>query len=354
MPEEIQPAEHGTGALPDTRTELEKDRSYQHAEIAASAPVPWVEKDSTQWRSFPIRNQNGSSSCVWFATAKALGVENYLEEGEYVSLSPRDGYSTRVNKPNEGTYLPDAMKHASDFGITLEALMPSEALPEAKMNDGSDRKVSDKQVAAIFKAANYVEITHRDIETIADVVLNKKKAVVLGFRFRYDEWTSEPTIKTTSPDLGHAVTAVDACLVNGKKYIIIEDQWSVASGIQGRRMISAEFLSRCFYAAYFTDLSNSWKDLSVKPKRPKYSFMVQFDQKQNTKADVVALQDILKYEMLFPYDQQSTGVYGGLTAAGVLAFQRRYQVAPEAELVALAGLKCGPATIAALNKYYSV
>ena len=88
----------GTGALKD-KPDM---RDYDLREIASAPIVSWTEK--TDFKSFPIFNQSQSSSCVAQATAKLLGIENYLEEGKFVSLSARDIYSRRINYPLEGMY----------------------------------------------------------------------------------------------------------------------------------------------------------------------------------------------------------------------------------------------------------
>jgi hypothetical protein len=69
-------------------------------------------------------------------------------------------------------------------------------------------------------------------------------------------------------------------------------------------------------------------------------------------ADIVALQNILKYEGLFPLNIDSTGNYYALTMAGVLAFQIKYNVANPGELNQLQGRQAGPKTLEKLNELY--
>lgn len=62
-------------ALIDTRSEAEKAKDITFNEVVASAaPVNWVEKDPSEWRSFPIFNQGNSSSCVAQTLKKMLGI----------------------------------------------------------------------------------------------------------------------------------------------------------------------------------------------------------------------------------------------------------------------------------------
>ena len=74
-----------SGALIDTRTEAQKLKDLRFEEIVASAnPVNWVEKSPSQWRKFPIFNQDGSGSCVAQTEAKELGIMRWLKDGVYV------------------------------------------------------------------------------------------------------------------------------------------------------------------------------------------------------------------------------------------------------------------------------
>ena len=69
--------------------------------------------------------------------------------------------------------------------------------------------------------------------------------------------------------------------------------------------------------------------------------------------EIVALQDILRYEGVYPNNIASTGYYGAITAKAVLAWQRKYKVASETELVSLQGRRVGKKTIAKLNELYA-
>ena len=157
----------GPGLLEDNRSKEEKSKDFLHSELAMFGSVTWKEKKPDEWVKYPIRNQDGSSSCVFFAVSKALGIENYLEEGEFVNLSPRDGYSQRFNKPEEGSYYYDAFNLAINKGFTLETLMPSENKGEAIMNDAKDRKTSYSQIARVFRAGGYVFLDKDSLYLVA-------------------------------------------------------------------------------------------------------------------------------------------------------------------------------------------
>jgi hypothetical protein len=136
---------------------------------------------------------------------------------------------------------------------------------------------------------------------------------------------------------------------NGKRYIkalIIEDSWD-RSGLDGRRVITEDFHKyRNFFAAYPINFV-----FEEGAEKPKYHFAksLYFGM---TDPDVKALQEILRFEGLFPINSQITGYYGSITARGVLAFQKKYRVADDAELYELGGRLVGKKTLLKLNELY--
>ncbi len=206
---------------------------------------------------------------------------------------------------------------------------------------------------------------------------------MVWFYFKGDEWTDTPTVKY--PDLNlyagdtsrHSVTAVDFTLYNGKKALIIEDSWGKLFGLNGQRVITEDFFRvRNWFAAYpinfaFDDQAQPQPEPqpSPGPGKPKYTFtkplvFILWDiaknqpanlaLHENQKSDVVALQNILKYEGCFPSNVASTGYYGSITAKAVYAFQVAHKVAPLSELDSLRGRRVGEKTIKALNEIYSL
>lgn len=335
------------GLIPDPRSEEEKALDYKHEELFSASPVEWKEK--TEFRSFPIRNQDGSSMCVAFATAKCLGVNNKNEKGEYVTLSPRDIYTQRASS-GQGMWIQDAGNIVKKAGATLEALMPSENINETQANVSSDRTDESKKLALEYRASSYVFIQNSPtvMDDIAQII-DKGYTVLYTTRFTTAEWTDTPTIKVPTQDAPyfHAVTVTDYFIKNGEKYLVIEDSWGQAYGNNGRRFLSETWVrARTTGIMYFID----WKfEPTVKP-RFTFNKVMLYGQKST---DIAKLQDVLKFEGLISTTQESTGYYGEITRKAVLAFQRKYKVADEAELVALNGKRCGLKTLTTLNKYYS-
>lgn len=336
-----------SGASIDIRPESEKLKDYKFEELVASAnPVEWVEK--TEWRKFPIFNQNGSGSCVAQTEAKELGIMRYLKDGIYVHFSATDIYQRRANKPDSGMGGPDARKIATE-GVTLEVLAPSQNMSDGAM-DETTVEAYKRQVGEVFKVPNYVSLPIGDIETIASVIQTTKKGVMVWFYFKSDEWTDKPEVKypdlTVQTGLRHSVCAVDFMLINGKKYLVIEDSWGTAFGMAGQRFISEDFFkARNWYASYLTSFKF---DLDM--QKPRFTFTTDL-QIGMTSPDVVMLQDCLKFEGLFPNDRDSTGYFGAVTKKAVEDFQIRYKIA---SAITQGFGRVGPMTRAKLNEIYGV
>lgn len=358
----------GTGALVDTRPRAEKEKDYFFGEVVASAnPVEWREKKESEWRSFPIFNQNGSGSCVAQTMAKMLGVMIWLKEKTYVHFSATDIYQRRANKPDGGMGGDDVFKIARR-GVTLEALAPSQSMTDEAM-DAYAIESYKRQVGDIFKIGNSVVLPLRDIDTVASVIQTTKKAVMVWFYFQRDEWTDRPIIRnsvlslTGAKTLRHSVTAVDFTLVNGEKALIIEDSWGPNYGIGGRRVITESFFKeRNFYAAYATSFTFApeadivlpamqfEKDLAFIPWDTIKDAPADKVKHEAQKADVVKLQNVLKKLGTFPADRDATGYFGAITCKAVKLFQEKYAVATPQEILEQQGKFVGPKTRAKLNE----
>lgn len=352
----------GTGALLDTRSGEEKLKDYKFEEIVAAVnPVNWVEKGQSAWRKFPIFNQNGSGSCVAQTGAKLLGIMYWLLNGIYVHFSATDLYQRRSNRPGGGMIGVNAFDIMTK-GVTLEELVPSQNMSDAQM-DGVAVPDYKRKVGEIFKiASNFVQPPIKDIDTIASIIQTTGKGVMVWFYFDYAEWTDHPFIKFPTLDLyaaatcRHSVTAVDFALVNGVKCLIIEDSWGPTYGLGGQRVIDETFFkTRNWFAAYpvnfqFNDQVNPQPQPQPQPAPGKPHHVFNTDMELNDKnAEVVALQDCLKYDGDFPTNTASTGLYGSITVAAVKKFQDKYNIAHAGN----AGYgRTGPKTREKLNQIF--
>jgi len=345
------------GAVEDPRTDEHKEKDYKHCEIASGdkkVKVEWVEKLQDEWRKFPVRNQDGSSSCVAQSIAKVLGINNFLEEKEFVELSAKDIYMRR-NNDGGGMWGIDALQIACGFGATLESLFPSQNMGEEEINKVEDYTKYKNQIAKIFKGKNFVVLPF-DIDLIGEQI-QKGRGVLLFFKFNRDEWTDYPETTGKNPELHHAVVGVDTTMHNEEKAIVIDDSWGEFYGLKGQRVITESFLKeRLTFAGYIVDLQNDWRDEKDKDgEKPHHEFKerMKFSTEFNVNEEVKWLQKVLIYENLFPVNIDITGYYGSITRKAVLEFQFKHKVAGDNELYELDGREAGPKTLAKLNELYN-
>lgn len=348
-----------SGAILDTRPKEEKEKDFRTEEVVVSFAEPeWRAKTDDELRKFPIFNQDGSGSCVAQTEAKELGIMRWLRDGIYVHFSATDIYQRRVNRPQAGMISNDARKIAQE-GVTLEVLVPSQSMTDNQM-DSAPIEPYKRQIGEVFSVSNYLEDPMKDIDAIASVIQATGKGVMTWYYFKNDEWNASPMVKYPDLDLyapstaRHSVTATDFALVGGKKCLVIEDSWGPGTGMGGRRYISEDFfIARNFHASHLMNFRFAEQG-PVQPTKPKYKFLRNLEWKPTffTDKDVKALQNILKYEGLFPANVDSTGYYGSITAMSVKAWQIKHNVASLDEIEALQGKVVGPKTRTKLNSIY--
>jgi len=342
-----------SGALLDERPIEEKEKDYRFEEIVATADqVDWREKKESEYRKFPIFNQDGSGSCVAQTAAKLLGILYWLKNQAYVHFSATHIYQRRVNKPGSGMVGVNCLDIMRE-GVTLEELVPSQSMSDAQM-DGMSIPDYKKEVGKIFKIDNYVVIPTKNIETVASIIQKTGKAVMVWFYFTHSEWGRDvPVIIENNLNINlaarHSVTAVDYTIYQGKKALVIEDSWGPGTGNGGRRIITEDFFNRRnFFAAYPIDFKFGGEDI-----KPRYAFNNDMEYSSDVSygnPDIIALQDCLKYLGLFPSNVESTGYFGSVTKKSVQAFQDKYGIAGPGD----AGYgRVGPKTRAKLNELFN-
>lgn len=327
-----------TGILLDDRSADEKSGDLQIGELVASAAaVNWAVRTWASFRRFGIQDQDGSGSCVWQTMRKLARVLFIVNRGIDLDFSATYGYRQRTNYPQAGTKAVDVFAIAA-AGLTLNAVMPSDDLSEAEMN-AAEIKQYHRDIAASFRLPYHVEIPAGDMETVASVIQQTKKAVMVWMYFTSAEWGKDvPTIdSTTLPNDGiaacrHSVAAVDFGIFNGEKGLFIED--SSHFGGKWERFVPEKFYKqRNFFAAYPVNFVFEPGGDTDPAGRPRYN------------GSTISLQDCLRFEGVFPKNQQSTGVYGPLTTQAVKDFQIKYGLEPVGTV--------GPKTKAKLEQLYS-
>lgn len=337
------------GILPDNRIEEEKAKDYKFEELVVSAaPVNWKEKSQTDWRKFPIYDQGQSGSCVAQTMRKLQSIYFFLGSNFFPHLSASHIYQRRANKPSAGMMGHDAFQIAQK-GVTLEEFAPSHRLSDSQM-DNIKVVPFMEEVGKTFAIGQYLSVKP-DIDTIASIIQQTGKGVMLWFYFKQKsptrEWIDVP--KVLDPGLNlyasdtarHSITAVDFTLYNGKKALIIEDSWGLDAAMQGQRVITEDFFNaRCYFAAHFMNFKFETTDPTNNEP-----FLQDLElNMENT--EVQRLQDVLKKLGYFPTNVASTGFYGNITATAVGKFQEAYNI------VAKGGSgygRLGPITRAKLN-----
>lgn len=344
-----------TGALLDQRLEEDKAKDWLHEELSSG-------DEAYQWEETPIRDryyfpydQSISLSCV----AGGIAItEEHFNKGAMIP-SRKDVYIRRANRPGGGMMMHDAFSIAIK-GIASENLVKSQGLSETPMNAQYEitNEIARERSSHAFEA--WVSVKNfKDIDSIAKIV---KHTPVVSFWFfdaandHYEWWTNQPRVVTQNLDLygantiRHQVCIVDAVLVDGKKFLVIQDTADLGSGLgadKNLRLISQEMLSaRCYSAGYGID-----KPEAIVPPKPRFRFTRAL-QVGMSGDDVRALQEILKYEGCITLNA-STRYFGGITLAGVKKLQEKHK----AEILTPAGLKrptgyVGSNTLKYLNKNY--
>lgn len=324
------------GGIPDPRPTEEQAKNFEHKELGMAFPIIWREKDKSEWKRFSVRNQDGSSSCGGQAGAKA--VETVLKK----VISAHPIYRRRSNFPAEGMWLQDIGDIVKKMGTTGETEDPSQNMNEADMNRPLIVETPDK-------LAGYAFPDVKNIDEIAQAI-EARGHVILLLHANLEEWTDFPVFNGKQFNMGHFVCGVDYFMYKGQKCILIEDSWGKFYGLEGQRIISEDFLYKRFdQAMYFIQYAPP----PPADNKPKHQFNKILKFGMMGDADVKALQDILKYEKLFLQSVASTGNYLQLTAKAILSWQKKHEVAPLAELNALAGSRCGEKTIKKLNELYN-
>ena len=338
--------EEDLGLIKDPRSDEEKGMDYLAEEITFSfPPIEWKEKPESEWSKFPIFFQDGSSSCVAQAVAKALGIENFIEEGKFVHYSARDIYTRRSNYPGKGMFFQNGLEIGYKTGATFEQLMPSQGIGEDLMNATEDKTPLTEIAGKIGRGGNYVALPI-DIDAIASVLDHQKKGVVIGVRFGPNEWNRDvPQVLGDDRRYGHGICATNALLYDGKKAIVIEDSWGETSGMSGRRIVTQDWFNanKIVYAGYYKFFKNNGLPEQMKPQ---HNFKKDLHYGMQRDPEVVKLQECLAYLKFFPSDVDFTGNFYSITRTAVKAFQTANDIEPVKGYV-------GPLTRAKLNELFA-
>ncbi len=324
------------GLVPDPRTELAKAKDYVHEEVSGAVPLFW-NRGIEGAPIYSLRDQDGSSSCVAQAIAKALEVNT----GVVQSAHPI--YRRRGNFADEGMWLQNGGEIIKNVGTTTELLDPSQKLSEDKMN-------ADVTVQTPLKGYTYVTVNVKNIDQIAEAIETRKQCIItFGGTFNEYAYSEKPVanLNDTNINCRHAICGVYYFTdTNGEKCILIDESWG-PNNIRRRVLTESYLKARGTGAMYLIPPA-----APQPPQKPHFNFTstLKFGQ---TNYSIKVLQDTLKYEGLFPQNVTSTGYYGPITAKFVLMWQKIHNVALPHELDALQGKSFGPKSIKVANGMYN-
>ena len=313
----------------DTQTQAQKARNYTFNEVCAgAAPVNWVEKLEDDWKHYPVRNQDGSATCVCMTYATEQGILFNQKYGKWMDFSSTYPYQQRKYPSNGGCTSEDIYSIFPKLGNVYDTYMPSQNMNDSQISLIPKETYYD-DLAKTYKVARIA--LPLDFETIASTIQETGKGVMVWFGIGHGEWTDMPQYLGNPPASNHSVTAIDFTLKNGKKYLIIQDSYGLVTAAKGLRLISEEyFKARCFLASYLMTFQLNNDALTERPK---------FD------GSIMSAQRCFKWEGLFPLNVADTENWGPITRNACIAFQKRYNIEP-----ALGNL--GPITIAKLSEVY--
>ncbi len=312
-----------TGVLKDNRTAAEIAQDYLHEERLppTTSTDPFGNAQLTA-SPYPYVNQFGTSSCVPHAVGLGLAIERKTQTGNYSALAPIFIYRLRSNYSGEGSIPANIYALYKQFGAPLEATVPTpQTEQQANLIVPTTQNYTE---AAIFKGNAYFKLgTPNDITAIAGIA-QQGHAVALCLFATYDEYAKQiptvdnPTLTQDAAEVQHEVCVLpySGFTLNGVRYVCIQDS-AFFGGWKFR------YLSEAFITARVTE-SRYWTSVQVLATGtpPKYVFTKSLAV-GSTGADVKALQQLLISEGLLPADC-CTGVFGGITLAGVRAFQEYY------------------------------
>ncbi len=327
------------GALIDARPAELKQLDFQISEaVAETAVVDWKEIMPSDIRVFGVQNQKNKSSCVAESRRKIKRILFKVNKNLDLDFSSVAFYQKRINFPSGGMGAVDAINIDKNFGMTLDALVPSDAVTTETQANALKVDKFNEDIAKVFSInSNDIVFTPGDLDTPAGTIQKTRKGVMMWFYFTLAEWSLEtPVVLDNSLDvyssksLRHSVVGVEPALYKGRKGVWIDD--SAHFGGLPRRFITEEFYkARNFWASYPLTFKFE-ENRGLKP------FFVD--------GDTVSLQECLKYEGVFPQNIDSTGVYGSITRQAVMEFQKKYGLEQVGTV--------GPKTKAKLKELYNI
>ncbi len=324
----------GKGAT-DVAADYLRPEAPQHIEISgAFQPAVWVEKKPEDFITYPKRNQNGQSTCSMYTLAKLLAIDELSENGQWRELSPRSVYPYVVI-PGGGSNSLEGARLSCKQGMTLEFLLPTDGLTEDQVQKADGYNKDAKQVAFVYAPQSVMECTV-DFETIASILQGfaqqgiKKGVGVTVIGSNNGTWLSlypKPPIPG-SVLWYHKVTVTDFGLINGKKYLSIDNSWGTTPGRAGQQFLGEEYQPSMYGGIYTLNQPDDWQTYGIShAEKPSHQWSVTLAV-GSSGPDVTALQQALQSLGMFPVSSvvKPTGAFYGVTRQSLMTFQASFGI----------------------------
>ncbi len=312
-----------TGVLEDDRFDAEKQRDFLHEERALAAIIedPFGNKQIVD-TPYIYFNQYDTFSCVPHGVGLALSGERQSDTGVWQAIAPIFDYRFRSNYPVEGSSLQNIADIYKNRGTPLYTTLPTpqnETLANAVTI--TDYMLTE---AKIFQGKKYISFMFpNNIIELAKVAQLGHGVAILIYANEEEYAREYPLV--AYPNLNKYGAAIRHCVCilpksgfikDGVKYVTIQDSswfggWKI-------RHLSEEFITKRCYGALYWDTVN----VIGSGPRPKWTFTMPVSYGMSN-GEVGKVQELLISEGLLATGS-NTGFFGGMTLAGVNAFQSRY------------------------------
>jgi hypothetical protein len=356
----------GTGSF---GTEKPDSRDFQFQEVAfGTPPFDWVKgydveeelKLALHDPNFKLipNDQRQTFSCGGHAWSKYGAILEALNTGSYEERSPKFIYA-QTYAPGGGSWGRDNARVLGEQGVARENVLTSQPMEESFLRRGQDITPAVRLNALPAKAYPYINVAS-NIDLFAQA-MQMNHGMIMGIIGAVSgrEWLSKfPKLPQPTDTLfGHWVYLGRAVLINGRKYVGFINSWGSDTGEAGWQYVDESYFNTIvtYNGERKSAIWQGWTHIfSAPPTLPIFHhiFMenLRFGQ---TGVEVLALQTALQIDGTFPKTLQPTKFYGTITAAAVLKYQIKYNIAPLSELSLLEGKNVGPITRARLNLQFA-